>query len=391
MASEDTPAEAGTVELTEDRALLEEAKRLVAEDLIPSAILELRKAVELNPELHEAWFVMGEAYVKFEDWEKAADAFAACGDFDLARTYIHVQRVAKETGVPLDDLLKAMPQDFSPVFSQARQAEEEARKRAREAAELARMEEEKKRAEEAAREADDPSEPLPPLLHPTLTSTGIPGTLTALSAVIWGFGLLATGRIFGGLLYLTAQAAALFFFLKETGVPTDWVSLLRDRAGDGPADLLTTHFPAAMAGQISATVKNAYFLSNRLAPGEISFWTTVDGWVWPILLLAFWAFVLIGTLKSMIAAWQTTSKIFLTGYVCELRNQDVWVNFGFDQYVVPGDRYRIYKRTRYLKTVKAEATVNRIEDAKCVVEVRALLDPERNAPHEVQVGDVVRR
>lgn len=391
MASEEETPAAEAAERSEDLVLLDEAKRLLSEDLIPAAIVELRKAVEINPALHEAWFVLGEACVKFEDWDKAADAFAACGDFDLARTYAHLQKISKEAGVPLEDLVKAMPQDFTPILSTALKEEEEAKKRAREAAERARAEEEKKRALEAAKEADDPSVPLPATLHPALTNTTVPAILTGISAAVWGFGLLVTGRIVGGLAYFLTQIAVLFFVLKETGVPTDWIALLRERVGDGAATFLSSHFPASGAGQISAAVKNAYFLSNKFAPGEISFWGSIDEWTWPLLLAAFWIFVIVATLKSVISSWYCTSKIYLTGYVCELRNNDVWVNFGFDQFVEPGDTFRVYRRTRYLKTVKADATVTKIEDDKCIVEVRALLDPESGTAFAVQVGDVVRK
>ncbi len=392
MANEDMENGAPAPGLSEERAALEEGKRLLAEEQIPAAILEFRKAVGIDPALHEAWYRLGEAYVKFEDWDNAADAFAKCGDFDLRGTCDYVTKIAKAAGLPPEDLMKAMPQDFSPVLGEMKRMEEEIARRTREAQERARLEEAKRREAEAAKEAADPPEPLPDNMAPYLTNAIIPGAVSALSFAIWGFGCFVAGHLAGGIVRLSIQLVALFIYLKETGISTAAVTWIRTNVHNQLADFCAAQFPAAAAGQVSWAIKNANFLHSRLTPGEAAnIWSTLDSFAWPLLFAAFCLGCLAAAGNSAITAWYLNSKIYLSGFVSELRNQDVWVNFGDDHYVEPGDRYRVYKRTRYLKTVKAEGTVTTVEDKKCILEVRLNADPETNKPYEIQVGDVVRK
>jgi len=392
MASEDMEVAAPAQALSEERAALEEGKRLLAEEQIPAAILEFRKAVGIDPDLHEAWYRLGEAYVKFEDWDNAADAFAKCGDFDLRGTCDYVTKIAKAAGVSARDLMNEMPQDFSPVLDEVKRMEEEIARRTREAQELARQEEAKRRLAEAAKEADDPPEPLPDDMSPFLTNSFAPGLVSVVSFAIWGFGCFVAGHLAGGIARLSIQLVALYLYLKETGVSTAAVTWIRANVHGNLADFCATHFPAAAAGQVSWAIKNANFLHSRLTPGEAAnIWSVADSFAWPLLLGAFCLGCLAAAGNSAITAWYLNSKIYLSGFVSELRNQDVWVNFGDDHYVELGDRYRVYKRTRYLKTVKAEGTVTTVEARKCILEVRINADPETKKPYEIQVGDVVRK
>lgn len=384
----ETPA-SDPVELTDDLRHLQEAKRLLAEDLVPSAIMELRAAIQENDGLHEAHYLLGEAYLGMEDWENAAEEFAKAGDHNLRMTYDYVAKIAPQVKIPLDDLIKGMPQDFGPILSDAKKTDEEARRRSQEAAALARLEDEKKKSEAAAKNALDPEEPLPVNMAPYLTNTTAPVVLTAISGVFWGVGPVFVGS-FAGLRFLVIQAVLVFFYFKESGFPAFALDLVRVKL-PGLADWLVAQFPLSGAGQISAQIRGSYFFTQKLGMDPTGIGTTLDDMVWPAAAFLFWIIVAVFALKSMIDAWFRTTKRWLSGYVSELRNQDVWVNFGFDQYVEAGDQFRIYQRTKYLKTVKARVTVTAIEDNKSVVEARAEREPETGKPYEIKIGDVVRK
>lgn len=348
-------------ELTEDRQKLAEARQLLGEEQVPAAILALKQALEINPELLEAAYLLGETYIAWEDWENAVDALAQSGDYNLQGTYRHLRTIAPHVNLTTDKILEAMPQDFSSVLGKEKALEDEARKRTEMALKAAREEDEKVRALEQKKDAKDPALPMPSVVKPFLTNTIIPGFLTALSFVFWGAGQLLTFNIVNAI-WFAGWWYGFYWMWENTAMLQAKISSM-------------WMFTSFMAGNSEAMMYPiGLFLDENM---------------WSFAQIAYFGLMLIFAFKSAFDCWFKSTKIFLYGYVCELRNNDVWVNVGFPNYVEAGDKFKIYKRTKFLKTVKADATVAMVEDDKSVVEIRPHRDPETNQPYDIQVGDVI--
>ena len=104
-----------TIELTEDLIKLNDGKTALKEEQIPTAIMSFKEALEINPELFEAAFHLGEAYVIYEDYENSVDAFSKSANYDLSKVYDYIVTIAPKVGISVDDILKAMVQDFDPI------------------------------------------------------------------------------------------------------------------------------------------------------------------------------------------------------------------------------------------------------------------------------------
>ncbi len=345
---------------TEDVLKFEEAKKAMSENLIPTAIMCYKEAIEINPEFYEAAYCLAEAYIAYEDYEDAVDAFAKTGEYNVKGIYDYVADISPKVGISVDEILEALPQDFETIKNYIEEDEDDTRKRVEEARQAAIEEDRNKQAELVQQEAGDPEVPVPIDTSPYLTNTIIPYFLSAVSFVVWGFGQLISGYVMN----------AIGFF----------------------ASLGITYYLYSIAETLEYNIKNAYIFTGILGfDYNSNLWRTADEWVWPICFSSYCLFVFVCMFKSLFDSWYKTSKIFISGYVLEIRNEDVWVNFGFNHYIEVGDKFKIYKRTKYLKTCKGTGRVTEVKDNKCILEMRLNRDKNTNTLYEIKIGDVVRK
>jgi tetratricopeptide (TPR) repeat protein len=349
------------IPLSEDQQKLEEGRKLLAEEQIPAAIMTLKEALEINGELTEAAYLLAEAYVVYEDYENAIDAFVLSGEFNIKGVYEHIRLIAPIIGMNKSEILNAMPQNFDQVAAAEKQAEDEVKKRAEEARQAAIEEDRRLRAAEVALDADDPLLPVATDPRATLTNTAIPAFLSFLSFFIWGSGQILTLNIFFNGIYFSGLLGGYYWLWKNA----EYVRSLSYRV-----DFY------GMFGYEGLTGKVAEICTNNF---------------WGVLTFLYFLGMLVFSIQSSFNAWKTISKMYLSGYIKELRNEDIWINLGRDNYLEVGDKFRLYRRTKYLKTVKAELVVTQLEDDKAIVEARMNRDKKTNQLFQPQVGDVVRK